>query len=157
MDVVFVFEGYCDHRDLHVLTNSFPTRRSSVLRHLLQLGALGRPPAPLTGDNLELVRPVRVAADQDRLQDALRLDRFRERIDRRLVEVVTRLESAWAQVLDGHGLARADLVERGVVLVLLAEEGGETAAEIGALALVRWWPVNHGTSRPLPAPAYCAS
>src|SRR3546814_16865826 len=67
------------------------------------------------------------------------------------------LESAWAQVLDGHGLARADLVERGVVLVLLAEEGGETAAEIGALALVRWWPVNHGTSRPLPAPAYCAS
>src|SRR3546814_1353444 len=79
----------------------------------MQLGALGRPPAPLTGDNLELVRPVRVAADQDRLQDALRLDRFRERIDRRLVEVVTRLESAWAQVLDGHGLARADLVERG--------------------------------------------
>src|SRR3546814_9946986 len=62
--------------------------------------------------DLELVRPVRVAADQDRLQDALRLDRFRERIDRRLVEVVTRLESAWAQVLDGHGLARADLVER---------------------------------------------
>src|SRR3546814_10190332 len=97
--------------------------------------------------DLELVRPVRVAADQDRLQDALRLDRFRERIDRRLVEVVTRLESAWAQVLDGHGLARADLVERGVVLVLLAEEGGETAAAIGALALVRWWPVNHGTSR----------
>src|SRR3546814_6453527 len=116
----------------------------------MQLGARGRPPAPLTGDNLELVRPVRVAADQDRLQDALRLDRFRERIDRRLVEVVTRLESAWAQVLDGHGLARADLVERGVVLVLLAEEGGETAAEIGALALVRWWPVNHGKSRPLP-------
>src|SRR3546814_6162128 len=67
------------------------------------------------------------------------------------------LESAWAQVLDGHGLARADLVERGVVLVLLAEEGGETAAEIGALALIRWWPVNHGTSRPLPAPAYCRS
>src|SRR3546814_12403938 len=99
----------------------------------MQCGALSRPPAPLTGDNLELVRPGRVAADQDRLQDALRLDRFRERIDRRLVEVVTRLESAWAQVLDGHGLARADLVERGVVLVLLAEEGGETAAEIGGI------------------------
>src|SRR3546814_16057725 len=96
----------------------------------MQLGALGRPPAPLTGDNLELVRPVRVAADQDRLQDALRLDRFRERIDRRLVEVVTRLESAWAQVLDGHGLARADLVERGVVLVQIGRaslrgEGGQ--------------------------------
>src|SRR3546814_14454995 len=28
---VFFFEGYCDHRDLHVLTHSFPTRRSSDL------------------------------------------------------------------------------------------------------------------------------
>src|SRR3546814_3303478 len=27
----FVFEGYGDHRDLHVLTHSFPTRRSSDL------------------------------------------------------------------------------------------------------------------------------
>src|SRR3546814_9531981 len=27
-----VFEGYGDHRDLHVLTHSFPTRRSSDLR-----------------------------------------------------------------------------------------------------------------------------
>src|SRR3546814_18697577 len=25
------FLGYCDHRDLHVLTHSFPTRRSSDL------------------------------------------------------------------------------------------------------------------------------
>src|SRR3546814_11282006 len=29
--VVFFFEGYGDHRDLHVLTHSFPTRRSSEL------------------------------------------------------------------------------------------------------------------------------
>src|SRR3546814_13306294 len=28
---VFYFEGYCDHRDLAVLTHSFPTHRSSVL------------------------------------------------------------------------------------------------------------------------------
>src|SRR3546814_8419262 len=28
----FFFEGYGDHRDLHVLTHSFPTRRSSDLR-----------------------------------------------------------------------------------------------------------------------------
>src|SRR3546814_18669495 len=27
----FFFEGYCRHRDLHVLTLSFPTRRSSDL------------------------------------------------------------------------------------------------------------------------------
>src|SRR3546814_10419363 len=28
----FFFEGYADHRDLHVLTHSFPTRRSSDLQ-----------------------------------------------------------------------------------------------------------------------------
>src|SRR3546814_12178223 len=29
--VSFFFKGSCDHRDLHVLTHSFPTRRSSDL------------------------------------------------------------------------------------------------------------------------------
>src|SRR3546814_17510322 len=29
----FVVEGYGDHRDLHVLTHSFPTRRSADLGH----------------------------------------------------------------------------------------------------------------------------
>src|SRR3546814_19975519 len=31
MMYVWFFEGYGDHRDLHVLTHSFPTRRSSDL------------------------------------------------------------------------------------------------------------------------------
>src|SRR3546814_13132539 len=31
--MVFFFKGYCDHQDLHVLTLSFPTRRSSDLHH----------------------------------------------------------------------------------------------------------------------------
>src|SRR3546814_9935589 len=31
---VFIFYGYGDHRDLHVLTHSFPTRRSSDLYKL---------------------------------------------------------------------------------------------------------------------------
>src|SRR3546814_10502520 len=30
--IVFFFLGYGDHRDLHVLTHSFPTRRSSDLK-----------------------------------------------------------------------------------------------------------------------------
>src|SRR6059058_6376032 len=30
-DAFFFFEGYGDHRDLHVVTHSFPTRRSSDL------------------------------------------------------------------------------------------------------------------------------
>src|SRR3546814_13993146 len=29
--IFFFFQGYGDHRDLHVLTHSFPTRRSSDL------------------------------------------------------------------------------------------------------------------------------
>src|SRR3546814_4795707 len=32
---MFIFECYGDHRDLHVLTHSFPTRRSSELRQLV--------------------------------------------------------------------------------------------------------------------------
>src|SRR3546814_19848175 len=31
---IFFFYGYGDHRDLHVLTHSFPTRRSSDLNFL---------------------------------------------------------------------------------------------------------------------------
>src|SRR3546814_15822855 len=42
----FFFECYGDHRDLHVLTHSFPTRRSSDLKippghHLKLVGAAG--------------------------------------------------------------------------------------------------------------------
>src|SRR3546814_3043808 len=36
---VFFFYGYGDHRDLHVLTHSFPTRRSSDLRHASNLSS----------------------------------------------------------------------------------------------------------------------
>src|SRR3546814_4234539 len=32
----FFFECYADHRDLHCLTHSFPTRRSADLRYILQ-------------------------------------------------------------------------------------------------------------------------
>src|SRR3546814_11544434 len=31
ISIIFFFYGYVDHRDLHVLTHSFPTRRSSDL------------------------------------------------------------------------------------------------------------------------------
>src|SRR3546814_1425714 len=39
----FFFEGYGDHRDLHVLTHSFPTRRSSDLRRRLTDPVLAMP------------------------------------------------------------------------------------------------------------------
>src|SRR3546814_4807576 len=37
---MFFFECYGDHRDLHVLTHSFPTLRSSDLRHAAQLRSI---------------------------------------------------------------------------------------------------------------------
>src|SRR3546814_6181170 len=41
--LVFFFECYGDHRDLHVLTHSFPTRRSSDLVRLLSVKRGCRP------------------------------------------------------------------------------------------------------------------
>src|SRR3546814_2915302 len=41
----FVFSGYCDHRDLHVLTHSFPTRRSSDLKSSVAKKAAAKKPA----------------------------------------------------------------------------------------------------------------
>src|SRR3546814_4795255 len=38
MFVIFFFEGYGEHRDLHVLTHSFPTRRSSDLTAIYRHG-----------------------------------------------------------------------------------------------------------------------
>src|SRR3546814_17131980 len=48
--IFFFFYEYGDHRDLHVLTHSFPTRRSSDLdkppRNSDQIADLIKPPAP---------------------------------------------------------------------------------------------------------------
>src|SRR3546814_1846325 len=41
----FFFSCYCDHRDLHVLPHSFPTRRSSDLLDAAR--AAGETPAPM--------------------------------------------------------------------------------------------------------------
>src|SRR5690606_9385666 len=109
----------------------------------VQLGDLGRAPPPLAGDDLELVGPVGMATDEDGLQDPLRLDRLRQGVHRRLVEVVARLKAPGPQVLDRHGLAGADLVERCVVFAFLAEQGRQAPAEVGSLALVGRWAVSH--------------
>src|SRR3546814_17841441 len=52
------FKGACDHRDLHVLTHSFPTRRSSDL-----CGAnLRRRPRAMTKEDIRRVQQDYVAA-----------------------------------------------------------------------------------------------
>src|SRR3546814_10498152 len=65
----FFFTGCYDHRDLHVLTHSFPTRRSSVL--VRAPGRRGRSPAPLDARRL-------TAADASTQLPAARLIRSEE-------------------------------------------------------------------------------
>src|SRR3546814_1680488 len=76
-DVFFVFYRCCDHRELHVLTHSFPTRRSSDLLTFVVVGA-GPTGVEMAGALAELAR---FALSKD----------FR-RIDPRLARVVVRSE-----------------------------------------------------------------
>src|SRR3546814_11386094 len=64
----FFFSGYCDHRDIHVLTHSFPTRRSSDLfdahhRFVVEAPMRGRTPGEHVRDDGE--RVVEVVDDGD--------------------------------------------------------------------------------------------
>src|SRR3546814_7465728 len=59
---MFFFEGYGDHRDLHVLTHSFPTRRSSDLLPREAGRGRQRPVAALPGR-----QDRQLAARRDRL------------------------------------------------------------------------------------------
>src|SRR3546814_12417947 len=59
----FVFYGYGDHRDLHVLTHSFPTRRSSDLgssrarRERIVSAAISTPLPPIAAANASVLPP----------------------------------------------------------------------------------------------------
>src|SRR3546814_11275002 len=67
--IFFFFLLAGSHRDLHVLTHSFPTRRSSdlpfgVLTHTLELGEmLGAVPEPLDPGGLVILAAVENARD----------------------------------------------------------------------------------------------
>ena len=63
--------------------------------YFVQLDELGRPPTPLSGDNLENVGFIRVAPDKNGLQDTLFGNRFAELFYLRVVDMVTRLVAAW--------------------------------------------------------------
>src|SRR3546814_20432744 len=74
--VVFFFVWDCDHRDLHVLTHSFPTRRSSDLT----IEARRRDFRQLLGELLEVFEEEHFGAEIDRGQfDRTAFERMRER------------------------------------------------------------------------------
>src|SRR3546814_1149884 len=56
--MVFFLYGYGDNRDLHVLTHSFPTRRSSDLGDVSTLTS----PSPRKRGRTPMPRPARIAA-----------------------------------------------------------------------------------------------
>ena len=93
---------------------------------------LRRAPAPLAGDDLEAMA---VRTDDDRLDDASRLDRLGELGQRFLVEDAARLARMWLDARDRDHLHRAAggralrPVANRRLLLDLAEQGGEAAAE----------------------------
>jgi hypothetical protein len=71
-------------------------------RHFVQAGELRSAPAPFAGDDLVAAAVDR--AHQDRLHDALRLDRGGQLVQRLLVHVRARLVLAGLQVVDAQGV-----------------------------------------------------
>src|SRR3546814_9366963 len=69
-------------------------------RDLVELRLLGRPPAPLAGDDLVHLGAHGVAAHQDRLQDALLPDGLDQRAHLLVVEAAPRLEAAGRELPD---------------------------------------------------------
>src|SRR3546814_14745639 len=65
--MIFLFEEYCDHQDLHVLTHSFPTRRSSDLKRIRISGSSPTPTTdrdgPIEQALSDTSRPVSVETD----------------------------------------------------------------------------------------------
>src|SRR3546814_6704588 len=73
MSVIVVFKLYGDHRDLHVLTHSFPTRRSSDLaREELPVRRRGRA-IPLPGHQDCIRRYSRSEEHTSELQSLMRI------------------------------------------------------------------------------------
>jgi hypothetical protein len=73
-------------------------------RHLVQRHFLGRPPAPLAGDDLVAPIKIRLGPDQQRLQNAALGDRIGQLLERRLVHLPARLERAWLQQIHRQAL-----------------------------------------------------
>ncbi len=65
-------------------------------RHIVQLGQLGRPPAPLARDDLECVDVAGDGTHQDRLQDALFLHRLGEIVQILFARSACAAGSGWA-------------------------------------------------------------
>src|SRR3546814_18933187 len=95
--MVFFFKGYCDHQDLHVLTLSFPTRRSSDLHH---------------GE----AEPIMVSAQSSNevAISLVQMEISRELVGRRFaVEARKALTLGISEVTGGHTVRNFQLLRRG--------------------------------------------
>src|SRR6202047_3443605 len=97
-------------------------------RHLMQSGALRRPPAPLTGDNFVSVRDPCQRAREKRLNDAFFLDRGGQLVEAVFAEIPARVARIGAEKFDRNFLLAANARGRGERL-RAAKQGGKTAPE----------------------------
>src|ERR1700730_2530524 len=97
-------------------------------RHLMQSGALRRPPAALSGDDFVGVRSARHGAREKRLNDAFFLDRGGQLIEGVFAEIPPRVARIGAKKFDRNFLLAARAGGGGERL-RAAEQHGKTAPE----------------------------
>ena len=93
----------------------------------MQPDPLRRSPAPLAGDQLEILRRVGDRPHQERLDDALLADRLREAVEFGLGEMAARLKRRGPDRLDRHRARAAEVAPD--ARATLAEQRREAAPE----------------------------
>src|SRR6185369_5164625 len=95
-------------------------------RHFMELRQLGRAPAALAGDDLEMTAQAVMWPHQDRLQDAVLLDRLRQRLQLFRSEAAARLIAPGMQKVDRHAALGPEIGRR----LFAAEQRRQAAAEM---------------------------
>jgi hypothetical protein len=98
-------------------------------RHLVQAGALRRAPAPLAGDDLEIVGLAAHAAHHDRLDDAALADRIGELVELGLAEGAARIARIGFEIFDRRAARLAPLLRCRGFLADVAHQRCEAASQ----------------------------
>ena len=99
-------------------------------RDLMHLGHLGRPPAAFSGDNFIGVIQIRMAADQQRLENPVLAHRLGQFLDLFLVDGMARLVTARVEALHGNLAGALKALFAHGYLTCFAEKGIEAAAQV---------------------------
>ena len=128
-------------------------------RHLMELGDLGRAPAPLAGDDLMHAGPGWMNPDQERLQDAVAADRLCQGFELIGIEMPARLQRAGLELADGQmplGTARPRRGRGAGIPQQRGEAAAEAALGLDAHALSLRWPGASPGASPAASPGASA-